>query len=634
MARAATGTAPDSGQGWVVLGHALKLQGRWNEAEQAFRAAVRLDGMDPFARTGLGELYLSQSLPEEAMREYAMALSRAPASIPAMVGMGHALAALGRNEEALEQYEKAVALGRRGAEAEFAAGYVLARLERLDEAEVRYRRVLAQRPDCAAAWTNLGCLLQQQGRLNQAEAAFQRSIELRPESVSSWIHLSCLRRDQHRTAEAKQCLERAFALDAESVPVQLAWCQFCEAEGDLAGAWKWLRGVVCRAPDNAEAHNLRGILLHRADCFAEAIEAFERAEELGSEAAAANRGNCLLDLGRAKEARRTLEEAVAHSPMSAGSCYNLALLQLRLGEWKQGWANYEARWRFREVHRTPMRFKQPRWNGEPLNGRRILLHAEQGLGDAIQFCRYAALVAGRGGKVILQVHAPLMRLMQSMDVVRGGDAEVAELGIEASAFDAECPLMSLPAIFETEIESVPWSGAYLAADAELVAKKLAEFPRDGGKLRVGLAWAGNPRYKADRRRSTQLKTFWPLLKTAGVTWISLQKGAAAAQLKDVPDELAILDGAGGDRDLADTAALIDTLDLVITTDTSIAHLAGAMGKPVWIVLAHLPDWRWMEMRETSPWYPTARLFRQESPGDWGGVVKWIKAEISHSFKIA
>jgi len=146
--------------------------------------------------------------------------------------------------------------------------------------------------------------------------------------------------------------------------------------------------------------------------------------------------------------------------------------------------------------------------------------------------------------------------------------------------------------------------------------------------------AGNPRYKADRRRSTQLKTFWPLLKTAGVTWISLQKGAAAAQLKDVPDELAILDGAGGDRDLADTAALIDTLDLVITTDTSIAHLAGAMGKPVWIVLAHLPDWRWMEMRETSPWYPTARLFRQESPGDWGGVVKWIKAEISHSFKIA
>lgn len=191
--------------------------------------------------------------------------------------------------------------------------------------------------------------------------------------------------------------------------------------------------------------------------------------------------------------------------------------------------------------------------------------------------------------------------------------------------------MSLPAVFGTTIETVPWPGAYLGADAELALEKRVRTPhvRPGEEhpLRLGLCWAGSPHYKSDRQRSTELKTLLPLLRLSGITWISLQKGPAAGQLASLPGEVFVWDGASRDKDLAETAAMIATLDLVITTDTSIAHLAGAMGKPVWIILPHLADWRWMQETETTPWYPTARLLRQRRPGDWAGVVERVAEEL-------
>jgi ADP-heptose:LPS heptosyltransferase len=201
---------------------------------------------------------------------------------------------------------------------------------------------------------------------------------------------------------------------------------------------------------------------------------------------------------------------------------------------------------------------------------------------------------------------------------------VAQLGIAPPEFDLECPLMSLPAVFGTTVETVPWFGPYLEVEPELTAKQEAKFRAvDGGLLRVGVAWAGNPGYKADARRSMKLATLLPLLRTEGVFWVSLQKGEAAEQLKELSEDIFILDGSSGDKNLAETAAFVSTLDLVITTDTCIAHLAGAMGRPVWILLPHLADWRWMEEVETTPWYPTARLFRQRVPGDWAGVLERV-----------
>jgi hypothetical protein len=380
---------------------------------------------------------------------------------------------------------------------------------------------------------------------------------------------------------------------------------------------------------------MKGILLHGDRRFAEAVEEFDRAESLGNRAAASNRGNSLQDMGQMREALAAHQAAVAGEPACAGARYNLALTQLRLGDWERGWQGYEARWRFREVHRSPRVFRQPRWRGEPLEGRRVLLHAEQGLGDTIQFCRYATMVAARGGAAVLQVQAAAERLMGSLPAARAGLVETAKLGASPPDFDLECPLLSLPAVFGTTLETVPWPGAYLGANAELALRKRTRFqdvrpnPHPGERLpRVGIAWAGNPRYKADGQRSIEIKALLPLLRMPAVTWISLQKGAAAEQLAGVRGDVFVWDGSSLDRDLAETAALVATLDLVVTTDTCIAHLAGAMAKPVWILLPHLADWRWMQEMETTPWYPTARLFRQRSPGDWNEVLERVIWELT------
>jgi tetratricopeptide (TPR) repeat protein len=640
MAEAAVSAAPEMGAAWVALGQAHKFSGQAEEAERAYRRAVRLDGMNALARIGLGELMIASRRPEEAVVEYDLALRRQPALVAAHMGMGHALAAQGRNEDALERYRQALALRPRLAEAEFAAGFVLARLGRVKEAEARYRRALLLRPDFAAAWMNLGSLLREQGREVFAEAALLRAVELRPDLVAGWVNLAILERERCRPEAAEAHLRRAFALNPEQIETLVAWCQFRAAEQDLAGAWQWLRWALAREPSHShpEAVNMHGILLHKEGRFQEAIEAFEAAEALGHRAAASNRGNSLLDLGRMDEALRAHQAAVEREPACAGAQYNLSLTRLRLGDWEQGWPGYEARWRFREVHRRPRSFPQPRWQGESLQGRRILLHAEQGLGDTIQFCRYATLVAARGGAVILQVQAPVQRLMGSLAVVRAGLAQTALMGQTVPDFDLECPLMSLPAAFATTVETVPWPGAYLGAEPEAVFEKAMRFPGAGPRQRsawsnprVGLAWAGNPRYKADRLRSMKLPELTPLLLTPGFTWISLQKGPAAVQLGSLPGGILVGDGSSGDRDLAETAALVATLDLVVTTDTSIAHLAGAMGKPVWILLAHLGDWRWMQGIETTPWYPTARLFRQRRPGDWAGVLERVIGEL-HGFR--
>jgi hypothetical protein len=224
--------------------------------------------------------------------------------------------------------------------------------------------------------------------------------------------------------------------------------------------------------------------------------------------------------------------------------------------------------------------------------------------------------------------------MRSLAAVRAGFAQTAVLGADPE-FDLECPLLSQPAVFRTSIDTVPWEGAYLGADAKLAAEKLARFASAGDGMRVGLAWAGNPRYKADRARSMRLATLLPLLRAVdaamnaakNATWISLQKGEAAEQLAALPRDVCVWDGSSHEQDLAETAALVAGLDLVITTDTCIAHLAGAMNKPVWILLPHLADWRWMQEMETTPWYPSARLFRQTRPGDWQGVLDRVSGEL-------
>jgi tetratricopeptide (TPR) repeat protein len=627
MARMAVAAAPAMLPGWVTLGQALKAAGCNLEAEQAYRHALSLDGMDALAHLGLGELKLAADSPQEAVDEFQFALCRQPALAAAHLGLGNALAMISRFEQALGSYSQALALRPRLPEAEFASGFVLSRMGRIGEAEVRYRRALVERPDFAAAWVNLGSVLREQGREEQALAALRHAVELRPDLISGWINLAALARTAKCPSEAEEYLHKALALNASQVETHIAWCQFRASEGDLPGAWNWLRRALAQQPNHDEAVNMEGILLHKEGRYEEAVECFRRAKSLGSRGAPSNCGNSLLDMGRIKEALEAHQNAVELDPLNHGARYNLALTRLRLGDWERGWPDYEARWQFREVHRSPRTFAVPRWQGELLEGRRILLHAEQGLGDTIQFCRYAALVAARGGQIVLQVQPPVERLLQSLAVIRSGLAQTSILGEAAPPFDFECPLLSLPAVFRTTVDSVPWTGAYLGADPAMTREKRMLLEAVCPGPRLGLCWAGNPGYKADRQRSMHLRTLLPLLRIERVSWVSLQKGEAAGQIDELPAGVRLWDGSSAERDLAETAALIAGLDLVITTDTSIAHLAGAMAKPVWILLPHLADWRWMQQVETTPWYPTARLFRQSSPGDWEGVLERVVAEL-------
>ena len=587
--------------------------------------------MDALARLGLGRVALAAGRPKEAIEEFELALRRQPALVAAHIGIGNALAMMMRNEEALARYEQALALRPRLPEAEFAAGFVLARMGKQKEAETRYRRALVLRPDFAAAWINLGSLLREQGREVYAEAALRAPsscARIWSPAGSTWRFWSAsatvpprLKPICARPLRSIRSRWRRWWPGASSAPPSATW----PAPGSgCAGLWRASR--ITQKPSTCTAFCSTGRAASRRRS-----QSLNRPRLSASTAAASNRGNSLLDMGRMEEGSARAGASRRARSLSHGARYNLALTRLRLGDWQQGWPEYEARWRFREVHRSPRVFSQPRWQGEALNGRRILLHAEQGLGDTIQFCRYVSLVGARGGRIIFQVQQPTLRLMRSFAAVRAGLVEVVPLGVSLPEFDWECPLMSLPAVFRTTIETVPWSKAYLDADPALVEEKWKEFSAlqsSTRSLRVGVAWAGNPNYKADRQRSVKLSTLLPLLRTTGVTWISLQKGPPAEEIVSLPEDIKVQDGSSRDRDLAETAALVATLDLVITTDTCIAHLAGALAKPVWILLPHLADWRWMQQTETTPWYPTARLFRQHAPSDWAGVLECVIGKLN------
>ncbi|MGP8254048.1 MAG: tetratricopeptide repeat protein [Terracidiphilus sp.] len=631
MASAALAVSPGITAGWIALGQALKATGRLVDAEQAYHQALRFGGANPLARMGLGELKLASGRPVEAISEFEIALRRQPLLACAHLGLGNALAILGNFTQALHQYRHALGLRPRYAEAEFATGFALNRLGRAVEAEARYRRAITLRPSYAAAWINLGSLLREQGRDLAAEAALRRATHLSPDLVSGWINLAALERERKHFSAARDCLRRALALDPAQIETLIAWCQLQLAASDTSGAREWARWALAVDPNHAEAVNQFGIVLHNERRFAEAVAEFERAEALGSKGAASNRGNSLLEMGRICDALQAHQGAADLDPESAGAIYNLALTQLRLGEWRRGWSAYESRWHFREVHRVPRTFACPRWRGEPLSGQRILLHAEQGLGDTIQFSRYACLVIARGGFPVLEVQPPVEHLLHSLAVVRAGLAQVRLLATPRIDYELECPLMSLPAVFSTTVETVPWPGAYLGAEPDDICAKRAQFSNLDPVPRIGIAWAGNPRYRADAQRSVHLRALLRLLHSIRANWISLQKGDPAGQIgtlgvATLPRGVHFADGSSRDRDLAETAALVATLDLVITTDTCIAHLAGAMAKPVWILLPWLSDWRWMQQLDTTPWYPTARLFRQSSPGDWAGVLDRVIAE--------
>jgi Tfp pilus assembly protein PilF len=527
----------------------------------------------------------------EAAELYAQILCTLPQHFDAMHLLGAVRHQQGRNTEALGLIGAALALQPRNAAALSNHGLVLSALGRHAEALAAYDRALVIDPRHAGTLVNRGATLKDLGRHAEALASCDRALAIEPASADAINNRGMALHALARFDDAVACFDKALALD----------------------------------PNHALAHQNRGAALIPLSRFEEAIESFDRAIALRPAYANAiyNRGRALKELQRLDEAIDAYRQAIALEPDNYGMRWDQALLQLLRGDFAAGWQGYEWRFKAKEVALTPRDFAQPLWRGDaPLQGHTILLHAEQGLGDTIQFLRYAPLVAARGAKVIIEVKRPLHILI---DGAAGAAATIAK-GDALPAFDLHCPFPSLPLAFGTTLETIPAQVPYLGARPDRFAAWQGRLPAEAP--RVGLVWSGNPLHKNDRNRSVAFAALAPLLAVPGVRFVSLQKDPREADARALHLRPDVTDIAAELRDFADTAAVISLLDLVISVDTAVAHLAGALGKPVWIFVPETVDWRWMVDREDSPWYPTARLFRQAHTGDWTDVIARVGAALA------
>lgn len=570
-----------------------------------------------------GVLMQQRGRSAEALELIGKALAANARVAAAHANYGSVLAALGRHAEALASYNRALALKPDYAEALYNRGNALAALTRFEDALTSYAQAIALRPDYPAALLNRAQLLQRLSRPREAIASFDLALALAPGNADMFN----MRGNAHYALQSYPAAladyDRAAALRADAAPIHNNRGNALRGLGRHQEALAAFDRALALAPDYAEAHNNRGNALLELNRIADALADYERTLALkpGFADALVNRGNALHFLGREREAIASFDAAIALSPQLAEAYWNRGLSLLALGDFARGWPDYEWRWK-RDSELKPRGFAQPQWRGEDLHGRTILLHAEQGYGDIIQFIRYLPMVVAKGGKVVLEIPDDLKPLIGGI----AGVTAVVRRGEPLPPFDVHCPLMSLAGAFGTTLATIPAPVPYLQAPDERVQQWQARLGAAQAP-RVGLVWSGKPTHKNDRNRSIPLTLLAPLLQTAGVTFVSLQKDyrdADRATLAAAP--LIRLDGALAD--FADTAAAITALDLVIAVDTAVAHLTGAMGKPLWLLLPAIGDWRWLQDRADSPWYPSARLFRQPRIGDWPSAIAEVSRELA------
>ncbi len=630
-----TPTLPEAMQRAV----AAYQRGRLREADDLARAilGVKADYFD--ALHLIAVIRTRQRRLDEALASYDRALALRPDHAEALRNRGATLHKLKRFDAALASYDRALALQPDYAEALYNRGITLHELERFDEALASYDRAVAARPDYAAALNNRGNTLHQLKRFDEALASYDRALALQPDHAGTFSNRGNTLHQLGRFDEALASYDRALALQpdhAEALYNRGITLHALERFDEALASYD--RALALR-PDHAEALNNRGNTLHELKRFDEALASCGRALALQPDHAEAlyNRGVMLHELMRLDEALACYDRALAVRPDYADAHFNKSVVQLVKGDFAAGWQEYEWRHRKHEYFTVSKRdFAQPLWLGQTaLAGKTILLHSEQGFGDTIQFCRYAPLVAGRGARVLLEVPPPLRELMAGL----AGVAQVFSAPDKLPCFDLHCPLLSLPLAFRTSLETIPAQTPYLFAGA---AKTAAWRTRLGArdKPRVGLVWAGDPRKelpdarRIDRMRSLEFEQLAPILRITGCEFYSLQKGEhTLAQLRASALRRRVVDCADDLRDFSDTAALIDNLDMVITVDTSVAHLAGALGKPFWLLNRYSTCWRWLIDRDDSPWYPTARLFRQNAPGDWPGVIGRVVVELEKLLRV-
>ena len=586
-------SAPDKDTPAAFFEAGLRLlqAGQFQAAEQCGRQALMLDADHADSLHLMGLLSLLANQHALAVEWFAQAIRQNPDIADYFFNLANALQEQGRIEEAIKSFDRGLMLQPTYAEGWYAMGELLQQQKRFDEAIMSYDLALKHNASYWQAANASGLLYFETMRYGEALACFTRSTEIDPSQAGAFNHVSQCNWALRRYEDALESGFKAIAL----------------------------------APENPELNKNVGLLLQKLDCHEEAIAWLDKALVLRPDFAPAlnDRSTSLFALRRIGEAFAAIDRAIAVDPACADYHWNKALLQLLIGDFK-GWRGREWGRRCTLVNFVDRKFAEPQWFGEePIAGKTILLHGDEGLGDTIQFCRYARLVAARGARVILEVHDALHSLLSGLDGVAACLPKSADA---LPDFDLHCPLSALPLAFNTQLEAIPAASSYLPPlpDGRTQEWKARLGAHD--KLRVGLVWSGNPGHSNDRSRSMTLRAMSAILDS-DARFYSLQKEPRPEDKATLTERSEIVDLTQHLTDFVETAALVSCLDLVVTVDTSVAHLAAALGRPTWILLPFTPDYRWLLGRDDSPWYPTVRLFRQDEAYDYARVLDRVRREL-------
>ncbi len=577
---------------WLTEGVACHQQGRLDDAERLYARVIEHEPRQADALRLSGIALRQRGRHEAAARRLQESLAVAPNVAATHHDLGLTWFEMGRLDEAIAAYQRAIALSPVFPEAHYNLGNAFYAVGRRTEAAAGYRTAAEQNPALPEAHYNLGLLAHESGDQPAALGHYRRALELRPTYPDALMNLAVVLKESRQPDEAGEYLLRLLRLDPGHLKGRVNLGAVKAMRREFAEARRLLEEVVRENPNVSEAWSSLGVVRQAEGDPAAAIVCFER--------------------------------ALAGRPDHPEATFNLGIAQLLSGRLEAGWRNYEARWRTGNPIFAPRGFPAPLWQGEPLAGRTVLVHAEQGLGDAIQFIRYAAALAQRGARVVVECPAPLLTLLETAE----GVAAVVARGQPDPGCDWQSPLLSLPLRFGTTLETIPGRVPYLRAPANATGSLP---PTPNARLKVGLVWSGSRNQPSDQR-PIPFALLAPLLRQEGAAFFSLQVGEAAADARSTADGPRPFDLSGQLTDLGATAAVMQALDLIITIDTAPAHLAGALGKQVWILLPFAPDWRWLLGRDDSPWYPTAWLYRQPAPGDWAPVAARLARDLAALLK--
>ncbi len=580
---------PQQADALHLLGMILFSRGELDKAAGLILNAIESNPQVPAFHNNLSVIRYTQGQLDLAITLADQAIRLMPDYVDAYINKARALSAQKLTAEALQVYEKALNLAPQNATVHCHIGIMFQSLNQLDQAKMYYTNALKLNPQYVDAYNNLGTVLQQQGLNQEARACYEQALRLDPNFAGAYTNIG----------------------------------RIMQALGDLEEAKKFHVKALEVAPNFPEAENNLGIIFQEEGNDEEAIEHFRKALEIRPQYADAysNLGNIALCACQIEEALDYFQKALSIQPNLVDAHWDRAIAWLLSGNYPKGWEEYE--WRFRKKDYPPRTYQQPLWDGSPLNGKKILIYDEQGFGDTFQFIRFLPQVQEKGGEVIFECHHGLKEILNG---IQGVDTliERSETSQEMPDFDVHLPLMSLPRVLSLTINTIPTPIPYLQAETKKVTRWRKKLESQKG-LKIGITWAGSKTNKRNFERSCSIESFKTLTKVPNVQLYSLQmEQPDGIQDTDNDD---IIDLSHEISDFTDTAAILMNLDLVITVDTAVAHLAGALGRPVWLLLPFFPDWRWMLEGDNTPWYPSLRLFRQPSRGDWNSVFKKVAREL-------